>query len=162
VSGDWTRSSSPMSAQNMSMPSTPSYPVSPMPGQYSPGFVPYRSTPGLRHTSSSLSLESTASFESTSSYDEFSISSAYLKEYHSSTPSDYPQYDASDMPMFIASDDMTNFVEHNYGSVPMLSSQIDEIAYAKAQAQYQYHQAVESFNIDFSTFISPPLSLGQC
>ncbi|KAF9066012.1 hypothetical protein BDP27DRAFT_1424284 [Rhodocollybia butyracea] len=163
--GDWTRSSSPMSAQNISVPSTPCYPVSPMPGQYNPGMVPYRSTPGLRHTSSSLSLQSTASFESTSSYDDFS--SSYLNEYDyqsPSTPCDFPQYDTSEISMFIPGDDMSSFVESSYGSASMSSTSFDDIYAAKAQAQarYQYSQAVESFNIDFSPFLSPPLPLGQC
>jgi len=165
---DWTRSSSPISANNMSIPSTPCYPSSPMLGQYNPAFTSYRSH-GLRHTSSSLSLESTSSFdsfESTSSYEDFST--AYSNDYHpldaSTTSSDYHQY-TQEMPIFIAGSDVSDFAAGAgaYGSTAPIScgSQIDDIAFVKAQAHLQYHAAVDSF-IDFSTFISSPLSLGQC
>ncbi|KAJ3996995.1 hypothetical protein F5050DRAFT_1497978 [Lentinula boryana] len=81
-----TRSSSPVSVANMSIPSTPYYPASPMSSSYDPAFSSYTPIHGLRHSSSSYSLESASSFESTASYDDISAA-AYSNEYYSSTPS---------------------------------------------------------------------------
>jgi hypothetical protein len=161
---DWTRSSSPA---NMSIPSTPCYPASPMPGQYSPAYTSYSPAHALRHSSSSLSLESTRSFdsfESTSSYD--GLSSTFSSDYHqpfdpSPASSDYHHHN-QETPIFIAGSEMSDFLD-TYGSTVPIScgSQIDDIFLAKAQAQFQYHSPLQS-SIDFPKFISSPLSLGQC
>lgn len=155
---DWTRSSSPMSATNMSIPSTPCYPASPMPGQYSAAFTSYKPTHALRHTASSLSLESTTSFESTSSFEDFPT--AYSNDYRSLNAStmlnDYQQYTGE--PIFIAGSDMSEVLDFATGPYGSKMSSYDDISLAKAQAQVQfrYQTAVDSF-IDFnSTFIPSP------
>ncbi|KAJ3740377.1 hypothetical protein DFH05DRAFT_399797 [Lentinula detonsa] len=157
-----TRSSSPVSVANMSIPSTPYYPASPMSSSYDPAFNSYTPIHGLRHSSSSYSLESTSSFESTASYDD--ISAAYSNEYYSSTPSDnYLRYaHPMENPMvFVAGNDSTDFSSDDYchplSETVSCSAGIDEIEFEKNQAQYHYSQ---TFNIGYP-FFPPPLSLGQ-
>ncbi|KAJ3913450.1 hypothetical protein F5877DRAFT_71563 [Lentinula edodes] len=160
---DWTtRTSSPISMNNMSIPSTPCYPVSPM---SAPALSLYQPMHTLRHTPSSNSLESTMSFDSTASYED--LSGAYSNEYYSPAISgDYPQYGPEiPMPMvFGAGNELANFAPDDYGLPPSevtCSGGIDNILFEKNQAHYRYHHPSDDAIIDYSTFISSPLSLGQ-
>ncbi|KAJ4471095.1 hypothetical protein C8J55DRAFT_178609 [Lentinula edodes] len=160
---DWTtRTSSPISMNNMSIPSTPCYPVSPM-SACTPALSSYRPMHTLRHTPSSNSLESTMSFDSTASYED--LSGVYSNEYYSPPISgDYSQY-TPEMPMpmvFGAGNELGNFAPDVYGLLPSevtCSGGIDNILFEKTQAHYRYHHPSDDAIIDYSTFISSPLSL---